>query len=53
MAERQIQIKLLEIFNFHTITSTINQITALLLVNLATVSDFKKAFSAKVNHAII
>ena len=43
MAERQIQIKLLEIFNFHTITSAIHQIKAERVVNPATMSDFKKA----------
>ena len=47
MGERQIQIKLLEIFNFHTITRAIHQIKALLLGNPATVSDFKKALRQK------
>ena len=47
MAEHQIQIKLLEIFNFHTITSAIHKIKALLLVNPATMSDFKKALLRK------
>ena len=47
MAERQIQIKLLKIFNFHTITSAIHQIKAELLVNPASVSDFKKALRRK------
>jgi hypothetical protein len=46
MVERQIKIKLFKIFNFHTITSAIQQIKAL-LVNPATMSDFKKALRRK------
>jgi hypothetical protein len=47
MAERQIEIKLFKIFNFYTITSAIHQIKAELVVNPATMSDFKKALQRK------
>jgi hypothetical protein len=53
MAERQIQIKLLYLFNFHEITHAIHQIKATLVVNSANVSRFQKGFTAKANHAII
>jgi hypothetical protein len=50
MAERQFQIKLLEIFNFHTITSAIDQMKAYFLLIQP---PFQKGFTAKANHAII